>query len=329
MKQTDFVEDVEIHPTTASECSDLVSGQGIDSHPVEVVIVSDDIATADADMSNNNYKSFHEHRARAIEDTLMELGDCQEPVTVLRIYQKNFMRGRPLDLMNETTIMEGETTEIFVSRLNLFEDGMDEILNVTSETVDRSFPLEVTFTGENARDQGGPRREFLSSMLQQIKERLCTEGEDGNFNLCDNLWLERAVFTLEQALFLLIMRRPILIYLFRRTAVSPMTYPKIVKLMKPNFSEEGSNRRILEEQSYRHFLKYCKEVAAGRRGVMKLENILKFVSGSEYEPVLGFSISPQIDFVMSESSYPTANTCINKLCLVIGDKNVGGGAEKS
>ena len=64
---------------------------------------------------------------------------------------------------------------------------MDEILNLAYETVGRSFPLEVTFTGENARDFGGSRRGFLSSVLREIKERLCTDSVDGNCNLCDNL----------------------------------------------------------------------------------------------------------------------------------------------
>jgi hypothetical protein len=67
------------------------------------------------------------------------------------------MRGRPLDPVDESTFIEGRTTEIFVSRLNIYEDAMDEILSEQGTgTCDRSFPLEVTFTGENARDFGGP-----------------------------------------------------------------------------------------------------------------------------------------------------------------------------
>ena len=59
---------------------------------------------------------------------------------------------------------------------------------------------------------------------------------------------------------------------------------------------------------------------AGRRGSIKLENILKFVTASENEPVLGYGIEPRIEFANAESAFPTANTCINKLTLVIGEK---------
>ncbi len=94
------------------------------------------------------------------------------------MYQKNFLRGRPLDPAQETTFIEGRTTEIFVSRLNIYEDDMDEIISEMG-SCDRSFPLEVTFTGENARDYEGPRREFISIMLREIKERLFVENNEG------------------------------------------------------------------------------------------------------------------------------------------------------
>lgn len=71
------------------------------------------------------------------------------------------MRGRPLDPVDESTYIAGETTEIFVSRLNLYNDAMEEILFERSAHVDRSIPLEVTFNGEHARDFGGPRKEFF------------------------------------------------------------------------------------------------------------------------------------------------------------------------
>ena len=51
-----------------------------------------------------------------------------------------------------------------------------------------------------------------------------------------------------------------------------------------------------------------------------MENILRFTTCSENEPVLGYGVSPRIEFVYANSPLPTANTCINKLSLVIGDK---------
>ena len=101
------------------------------------------------------------------------------------------MRGHPLDPVDESTFIEGRTTEIFVSHLNIYEDAMDEILSEQGTgTCDRSFPLEVMFTGENARDFGGPRREFLSEMLRCIKENLCVENKEdgeGGYFLHDNV----------------------------------------------------------------------------------------------------------------------------------------------
>ncbi|CAB4025573.1 G2 M phase-specific E3 ubiquitin- ligase [Paramuricea clavata] len=309
---------------------------------------------------------FEEHRKRAIEDTVLEIGDCEEPVTILRIFHKNFMRGRPLDPVDESTYIAGQTTEIFVSRMNLYYDAMEEILFEGSAPVDRSLPLEVIFTGEHGRDFGGPRKEFFSNMLRLIKEKLCVENkEEGGFVLVDNVtartnrfyygagiifgysllqggplpcfFSERQLqtfFTEDQektemeeqfvqgiasfGLPLLVKWRRCLLFLFRQSAVSPLTYPRLVRLLNPNFSEVGSNRRMLEEKAYRYLLKYMKEVAAGRRGSIKLEHILMFATCCENEPVLGYGLSPRIEFVYAKSPLPTANTCINKMSLVIG-----------
>lgn len=50
---------------------------------------------------------------------------------------------------------------------------MEEILR--EGLSDFSLPLEVTFAGENAQDYGGPRREFLGSMMREIRDRLFKE----------------------------------------------------------------------------------------------------------------------------------------------------------
>jgi hypothetical protein len=78
--------------------------------------------------------------------------------------------------VDESAILEGETTEIFVSRLNLYQDGMDELLANTEQ--DYSLPLDVTFTGEMAQDHGGPRKEFLTAMMRQIKDKLFMQKEN-------------------------------------------------------------------------------------------------------------------------------------------------------
>ena len=56
----------------------------------------------------------------------------------------------------------------------------------------------------------------------------------------------------------------------------------------------------------------------GRRGAVSLGHILKFVIGTDEEPVLGFALHPSTTFVEAESEskmIPTASSCINQLRL--------------
>lgn len=64
--------------------------------------------------------------------------------------------------------------------------------------------------------------------------------------------------------------------------------------------------------------------SGGRRGNVSLCSILKFATGSEEEPVLGFHIYPSIAFVKNASLVPTSTTCtcINKLNLPIPHGNM-------
>ena len=95
------------------------------------------------------------------------------------------MRGRSLDIMDESVVLEGETSEIFVSRFNVYDDGMDELLNKTDH--DYSLPLDVTFNGEMAQDLGGPHKEFLAAMVRQIKDKLFVKDDrDATFILHQN-----------------------------------------------------------------------------------------------------------------------------------------------
>ena len=52
----------------------------------------------------------------------------------------------------------------------MFETGTEEIIR--DDLTDFSVPLEVTFAGENAEDFGGPRQEFLGSMMREIRDKL-------------------------------------------------------------------------------------------------------------------------------------------------------------
>jgi hypothetical protein len=52
----------------------------------------------------------------------------------------------------------------------------------------------------------------------------------------------------------------------------------------------------------------------GRREPVTLSSILKFVTGSFNEPLLGYSLEPSLTFDPN-ISLPHANTCINRLTL--------------
>ena len=102
-----------------------------------------------------------------------------DPVTILGLYAKEFLRGRRLDISSLTEVpserTDGDTQPIFVSRQTLFEDIMDELFRM--DVVDFSLPMEVTFMGEEADDMGGPRRELLVAMMQNIKDKFFVEKE--------------------------------------------------------------------------------------------------------------------------------------------------------
>jgi hypothetical protein len=54
---------------------------------------------------------------------------------------------------------------LFVSRIDMFHDGMSEVLE---EDLDVRLPLQICFNNEEAVDLGGPRKEFLEEMLKQV-----------------------------------------------------------------------------------------------------------------------------------------------------------------
>ena len=94
------------------------------------------------------------------------------------------MRGRALDILNEDVLIEGKTSEIFISRSTLFLDAMDELIK---RAIDFSLPLEVTFNGEMAEDYGGPRKEFLGMAIRETKDRLFENDGTGQYIIKDNL----------------------------------------------------------------------------------------------------------------------------------------------
>ena len=57
-------------------------------------------------------------------------------------------------------------------------------------------------------------------------------------------------------------------------------------------------------------------LSGGRRGDVTLSHILRFCTGDDEEPVLGYALKPSIAFVESTAGFlPTANTCISHMKL--------------
>ena len=113
---------------------------------------------------------------------------------------------------------------------------------------------------------------------------------------------------------------PTFLHLFRPSPASMLSRRKLLDLLKPQFSEVGSNARTNENSTCQAFLRYVQEAAYGRRESVSLSHILQFSTGTDEEPPLGFSISPTIEFPQSEGSsawsfLPMANTCSNTLHL--------------
>ena len=107
-------------------------------------------------------------------------------MTVLKIYASKFLRGRALDIANEEEPCDGNTIEIFVSRQSLYSDAMLELVT-TPPIQDVSYPLEVTFFGENAEDYGGPRKEFFGCVLRSIRDKLFFDTGNGEYKLTKDL----------------------------------------------------------------------------------------------------------------------------------------------
>lgn len=55
---------------------------------------------------------------------------------------------------------------------------------------------------------------------------------------------------------------PMFLHLFRKNPQHRMTVKQLTHILKPRFSDSGSNSRTLEENVYKEFVKYLREVAS-------------------------------------------------------------------
>ena len=258
-----------------------------------------------------------------------------EPTEMLMYLQNKIVIGRPLEVTDETTSLEGETNYITVDRDDILKTTFEELKSVKNPRV----TFEVQFYGEQAFDSGGPRKEWIRLCNQNIKAKYFDQGlkehlshdyfyvgqmagiailQNGQRPMYFPEEILRAVFNgdiqhaspclkeLHKGMSTLGLPQfgqkfPIFLHLFRPTNTR-LTVKIMTSLLKPKFSDTGSNALPHEKVVYGKLVKYMREVEAGRR-VVSLENILEFVTGSSEEPTLGFALSPNIEFVKAYREY--------------------------
>ena len=297
-----------------------------------------------------------------------------DPVEILRFLQAEIVQGRALEISSpDEALLAGETNFITVDRDQILKSTFSELEFVEN----LRFTFQVDFMGEESLDQGGPRKEWLILVMQEIKQKyfdlglrpllqndyyhvgvmfalsLLQNGKIPSFLAEGTLQqiisiapsdvcIKNFQKGLESLGMLSAMREfPMLVHLLRPNSQHRLSVQKLLQLLKPSFSEEGSNAFTKEKETYQCLVRYIREVAGGRRScgdmTLDLGHILKFATGATEEPVLGFRIHPSIEFhVPNEVEMglpqltagdgeaagtakvvpcftPTAHTCINVL----------------
>lgn len=263
--------------------------------------------------------------------------DIMEPTEMLRYLQKKIVSGRPLEVTNSSSILEGETNFITVDRHNILETTFEDLKHVSDPRV----TFEVQFYGEQAVDSRGPRKEWIRLCNQKIRDTYFDNGlkehmsedyfyigqmvciallQNGQLpvyipeEILQSIFIDKDVElppcvrelkcgmnTLGIPMFG--RKYPMLLYLLRPSSIISLSVRHLLFLLKADFSEEGSNMLIHEKAIYSKFVKYVRGVSSGRR-VVSLGNILEFVTGSSEEPPLGFAKPPQIQFSEIEVREP-------------------------
>ncbi|XP_057308584.1 uncharacterized protein LOC130646926 isoform X2 [Hydractinia symbiolongicarpus] len=88
-----------------------------------------------------------------------------------------------------------------------------------------------------------------------------------------------------------------MLHLFRPNPNATFTFKKLVNLLQPKWAAEGSNEHYRQKKLYPSLMKYLRQAHGGKRSGVSLPDVLRFVTGSEEEPLLGFALAPSIKFV--------------------------------
>ncbi|XP_069109273.1 uncharacterized protein [Argopecten irradians] len=305
-------------------------------------------------MHNADAKQISENIVKFV---LQKTANTEEPTEILREYSKAFITGRTLDMTDVTTPLdEGETTHLYIGRGTLFENGTEEVMTASN----LRNTVEVTFYGELGEDLGGPRLEFFRLFIEEFVEtQVCAEdGKITLRKSTDDIVHQRyyasgiiiglsaiqggpcAPFLhtllpqlkdqeehhrqfkagLERVgIWQLLQQKPTVAHLFKPRN-RQLTVTRLLQLLTPVFAEPGSNRRMAEDRAYSCFVRYVRNVAAGRRNI-SLGDILAFVTCLKEEPVMGFMKLPTVRFTELSGNLPTSSTCSREMCLPIDIQN--------
>lgn len=94
----------------------------------------------------------------------------------------------------------------------------------------------------------------------------------------------------------IVLSLPLFIHLMRPNDGNQLSRKQLVFLLKPSFSEEGTNARKYENDVYAAH-KVCAKTCCGRQGSITLGCILQFATELDREPPLGFELQPCIQFI--------------------------------
>ena len=285
--------------------------------------------------------------------------NIQNPIEILKSAQQHIVQGRPLDTCSPSQPLEGETNFISINRYDVLKSAFEEIKAIEN----LRLTLEVSFYGEIAGDLGGPRREFFRLCLREIKEYYFDNGlrtlladeyeqvgkilslsilQNGPFPHFLSEQIVQELFFKEHpspcvsqlrkgfcslGLYQIGKNLPLFVQLMQPSNAPKLSRRKLVTLLHPCFSEEGSNARKYENEVYALFSKYVRETSSGRREGVTLGHILQFTTCADVEPMLGFKIPPSVCFYSAATSnkwafLPTANTCSQTLNLPTGSHDI-------
>ncbi|XP_052277389.1 uncharacterized protein LOC127876299 isoform X2 [Dreissena polymorpha] len=106
------------------------------------MVTLDNVLPGSEDQHNGDYLSTIVKKCT----TFCKSNDVSDPIHVLKIFQKEIVTGRPLELTEETssTGIYGETNFILVDRGDLLKTAIEEIRAIS----DMRKCLEVQFYGE-------------------------------------------------------------------------------------------------------------------------------------------------------------------------------------